>query len=569
LFAGFLVLGILVFFFFQVGWRVLCRGLWKTLAVLLAILVVAVGAYRIGFFVDHLLARHVVGYKAGTIFQLLSPGVLLLGFAVFSGLSLFLRGFRVLREYKILADTPLIPIRSVALGLVSVRGKAQSDHPITSPVSNTPCCLYQVNIAHWEAEDNSEGENRREHWQHCLTVMHGQRFSLADDTGRVVIDPSHVKEEECDVPQNSSYVMNSEDLSRIPEFSRSNWDSGSYRLQEFLVLPGTEYQVTGTYAENPDSKDATDRYLICKGSSEPTMVISSKIGHKNQTGLFATAVGMIIVGTILTVLFGSFLVQALLETSKAGVSMELSVMGWVIALVVTGTFLYAVITYNELVRLRNENDRAWANIDVLLKQRHDEVPNLVEMVKGYMLYEKETLVAVTQARAAAVSATTVGEKARADQLLTGALRGLFATVENYPQLKANENFLKLQARISELEERIADRREFYNEDVTTFNTRIWQFPEFYMAFLMRLKQREMFKVSDADSQPAEVKFADIPMSSVERSAQLTKVMEDERLELEVERQRGSVTPEEYTEAKTALDEIMKRRMARSENGQGS
>jgi LemA protein len=250
--------------------------------------------------------------------------------------------------------------------------------------------------------------------------------------------------------------------------------------------------------------------------------------------------------------------------------MVVGVMAWVvIALVVTGVVLYVVIVYNELVRLRNENDRAWANIDVLLKQRHDEVPNLVETVKGYMQYEKQTLLAVTQARAAAVSATTVGEKAQADLLLTGALRGLFATVENYPQLKANENFVKLQGRISDLEERIADRREFYNEDVNTYNTRIWQFPEFYMAFLMRLKPREMFKVSDADSEPAKVKFAGVPMSSVERKAQLTKVMEEELLDLEVERQRGSVTSEEYTEAKTALDEIMKRRTARSENGQGA
>ncbi len=106
-------------------------------------------------------------------------------------------------------------------------------------------------------------------------------------------------------------------------------------------------------------------------------------------------------------------------------------------------------------------------------------------------------------------------------------------------------------------------------NVTTFNTRIWQFPEFYMAFLMRLKPREMFKVSDADSQPAKVKFAGTPMSSVERNAQLTEVMKDELLDLEGERQRGSVTPEEYTEAKTALEEIMKRRAARSGGGQGS
>src|SRR5208337_2639975 len=105
--------------------------------------------------------------------------------------------------------------------------------------------------------------------------------------------------------------------------------------------------------------------------------------------------------------------------------LESTVMYLPVILVVVGVLGYAIIIYNELVRLRNENDRAWANIDVLLKQRHDEVPNLVETVKGYMHHEKETLLAVTEARAAAMSATTVGEKAQTDLLLTGALRGLF------------------------------------------------------------------------------------------------------------------------------------------------
>src|SRR5205085_9608866 len=130
--------------------------------------------------------------------------------------------------------------------------------------------------------------------------------------------------------------------------------------------------------------------------------------------------------------------------------------------VVAGVLLYLIILYNELVRLRNDNDRAWANIDVLLKQRHDEVPNLVATVKGYMDHERQTLEAVTQARAASVTAGSVPQKAQADLLLTGALRGLFAVAERYPDLKANQNFLALQKRISELEERIADRRELFN-----------------------------------------------------------------------------------------------------------
>jgi LemA protein len=171
-----------------------------------------------------------------------------------------------------------------------------------------------------------------------------------------------------------------------------------------------------------------------------------------------------------------------------------------------GVLVYVVILYNELVRLRNDNDRAWANIDVLLKQRHDEIPNLVETVKGYMQHEQQTLVAITQARAASMNAASITQKAAADLQLTGALRGLFALAENYPQIKANQNFLKLQTRITELEDRIADRREFFNDDVATYNTRIGQIPDVFVASFMNLKPRSLFKVSDEDRKLVEVKF---------------------------------------------------------------
>ena len=171
-----------------------------------------------------------------------------------------------------------------------------------------------------------------------------------------------------------------------------------------------------------------------------------------------------------------------------------------------GVLVYSVLLYNELVRLRNDNDRAWANIDVLLKQRHDEVPNLVETVKGYMQHEQQTLLAVTQARAASMNAASIRQKAQADLQMSGALHGLFAVAENYPQLKANENFLKLQMRITELEERIADRREFFNDEVNTYNTRIGQIPYTFVASYMSLKPRSMFQVSDEDRRLIEVKF---------------------------------------------------------------
>jgi len=176
-----------------------------------------------------------------------------------------------------------------------------------------------------------------------------------------------------------------------------------------------------------------------------------------------------------------------------------------VVLMVTGAAIYAVIVYNGLVRLQNEIGRAWANIDVLLKQRHDELPKLLEVCKGYMDFERDTLQKITQARSMYQQATSVDQKAHADQSMTSALRGFFAVAENYPQLRANDNFIRLQVRITELESQIADRREFYNDSVNTFNIRIQQMPDTFVASFMNVTPQPMFKVEDADK-------ADVPMS---------------------------------------------------------
>ena len=165
--------------------------------------------------------------------------------------------------------------------------------------------------------------------------------------------------------------------------------------------------------------------------------------------------------------------------------------------------------YNGLVRKRNRTQEAWSEIDIELKRRHDLIPNLVSTVQGYAAHEQGTFEAVTQARANAVSAGATEDPAKiapAENALTTSLRSLFAVAENYPQLKANENFLKLETRISELEERIADRREFFNDDVNTYHTRIGQIPEVFVASFMSLKPRALFRASDEDRKLVEVKF---------------------------------------------------------------
>ena len=180
--------------------------------------------------------------------------------------------------------------------------------------------------------------------------------------------------------------------------------------------------------------------------------------------------------------------------------------GLVIILAVVGVIAYLLTIYNSLVRLKNDIDKAWSNIDVLLKQRHDELPKLIETCKGYMQYEQETFKKVVEARNAYSQATTLAEKAQSDNMITGALKTLFAVSEKYPDLKANNNFMQLQNRITELEEKIADRREFFNDGVNTFNTRIQQLPDVFVANMMGLQHRELFKVSDADRQDVDIKL---------------------------------------------------------------
>jgi len=172
-----------------------------------------------------------------------------------------------------------------------------------------------------------------------------------------------------------------------------------------------------------------------------------------------------------------------------------------------GVVIYLVTLYNGLVALKNDIDKAWANIDVLLKQRHDELTKLLDTAKGYMNFERDTLTKITQARSQYQQATTFDQKAQADQSMTSALRGFFAVAENYPDLKANANFMALEQRISQLENQIADRREFYNDCANTFNIRIQQVPDTFVANFMQLTPRTMLKVDEADKADVKMSFA--------------------------------------------------------------
>ena len=176
----------------------------------------------------------------------------------------------------------------------------------------------------------------------------------------------------------------------------------------------------------------------------------------------------------------------------------------IIVIVVVGLVLVGM--YNGLVKQKNRVEAAWAQIDVQLKRRYDLIPNLVETVKGYATHEKETLEAVIQARNAGVSAQGPAQQAEAENMLTGALRSLFALSEAYPDLKANQNFLNLQEELTSSEDRIAYARQYYNDAVNTYNTKIESFPTSAMAKRLNYQQREYFEAEGEARGPVDVKF---------------------------------------------------------------
>ena len=170
--------------------------------------------------------------------------------------------------------------------------------------------------------------------------------------------------------------------------------------------------------------------------------------------------------------------------------------------------VYAIVSYNNLVNLKHAVAKAWANIDVLLKQRHDEIPKLVETCKQYMKFEQTTLEKVMQARSqvsSAREAQDIGALGRAEGALRAGLGSLFAVAEAYPELKTNEQFLHLQARISNLENAIADRREFYNESVNINNVRVEQFPDNIVAGLFRFNAARLLEFASAEKADVDVR----------------------------------------------------------------
>jgi LemA protein len=183
--------------------------------------------------------------------------------------------------------------------------------------------------------------------------------------------------------------------------------------------------------------------------------------------------------------------------------------GIIILIVVVVLVLWVVSAYNRFIRLRTRSEEAWADIDVQMKRRFDLIPNLIETVKGYASHESQTLANVTEARTKAMGAQTVAEHAETENMLTGALKSLFAVSEAYPDLKANENFLELQRELSDTENKIQAARRFYNTNVRDLNIATETFPSNIIAKWFKFMKKEFFELADGEQaarEPVAVKF---------------------------------------------------------------
>lgn len=178
----------------------------------------------------------------------------------------------------------------------------------------------------------------------------------------------------------------------------------------------------------------------------------------------------------------------------------------ILIMIIAVIAIWAVAIYNKLVRLRNSIENAWSQIDVQLRRRYDLIPNLVETVKGYAAHERGVFDEVTKARAAMESAKTVAEQGEAQNMITNALRSVFAVAEAYPELKANQNFMMLQQELSDTESKIAYARQFYNDAVMAFNTMIQSFPSNIVASMFGFTQKEYFPMEEVAREPVKVQF---------------------------------------------------------------
>ena len=406
--------------------------------------------------------------------------------------------FYFLRKKRLVDDTPTSKTLGVFIGLAELKGTAESDNPLTSYLAMAPCVLYRWKIEeHWSRTVTSVGPKgvTTRHESGWTTVAKGEQlpvFYLKDDTGVIRIVPQGAEIQDKEIYSKTCKHNDPLYFSKGPQNEIANSDHQRRFIETAILLHANLY-VMGQSREREDIVAAE----IAKDKKAPMFLISTRTEKQVSSGLGIVFWVWVILGLLAA--GGSVLIGNLvLNSGDSG--------DWQPYVITIGAYLFIIVlgwawtVYNSLVNLCQRVKQGWSQVDIQLKRRNDLIPNLVQVVEGYAVHESGLQELVAKMRQQ-MSATPPGVEGPD---YSGFMPTLRATVESYPDLKASDLFLKLQKELSDTENRIALARDYFNQIVTFYNTRLEIIPDTFLAKMMRLKPQTLMAAADFERAPVKV-----------------------------------------------------------------
>jgi hypothetical protein len=421
--------------------------------------------------------------------------------AVFSFICL-IASFYFLRRKRLIDDMPTSKTLGVFIGLAELKGTAESEQPFISYFAGISCVLFVWKVEeHWSRTVTTVGPKgvpQTRHESGWKDIAHGGEaapFYLKDDTGVIRIDPEGAKIEDKEVFNKTCKRDNPLYFSRAPQNEIAN-STHQRRFRETAIPLHTPLYVVGQSREREDVVAAE----IAKDKKSPIFLISNRtekqVSHRHIQGFWAFVIlGLLM--AVLGILLGNIFIR------------HISMGSWQPYVIAVASFLFVLAlgwtwtVYNSLVNLQQRVKQGWAQVDIQLKRRNDLIPNLVQVVEGYAAHERGLQELVIKLRQQNL-ATPPGVKGPD---YAGFLPTLRVTVEQYPDLKASELFLKLQKELAGTEERIALARDYFNSIATFYNTRLEIIPDRFLAKIMSLKPQTMMSAADFERAPVKVELA--------------------------------------------------------------
>jgi hypothetical protein len=417
-------------------------------------------------------------------------------------LACLIAAFRILQKKRLVDDMPTSKTLGVFIGLAELKGTAESDKPLTSYLAGTPCVLYKWKIEeHWSRTVTgigAKGMPTTRHESGWTVIAKDEQltpFYLKDDTGVIRIIPQGAEIQDKEIFNKTCRFSDPLYFSKGPLREIANSDHERRFVETAVPLHAGLY-VMGQARERQDIVAAE----IAKDKKAPMFLISTRSEKQISSGLGVWFWGWLIIG-LLAIAGGIWLGSRLAPTGQPSAGQQLAIaLGGYLLLIALG---WIWLVYNSLVNLRQRVRQGWAVVDIELKRRSDLIPNLVQVVEGYSAHESKLQELAANLRGQ-MSATPPGVTGP-DYAGFGPI--LRVTVENYPDLKASELFLNLQKQLSDTEQRIALARDYFNQIVTFYNTRLEIVPDTFLAKAMRLKHQTLMGAADFERAPVKVNLA--------------------------------------------------------------